>query len=86
MTPAAAAAAAVTQEDHSPFITAYLSISGWTAVQMHWNTEPELGGFWEPWQTGFGKYDTREQAEIEGRQWAEDEGCRFIPARPEGSI
>ena len=29
-------------------------------------------GFWEPWQTGIGRYATREEAIVEAKQWAED--------------
>lgn len=48
--------------------------SGWSAV--HWwinNEEPDMGPFPEPWQTGIGRYKTREEACIEVKQWAEAE-------------
>lgn len=64
-------------EDHSRYITAALLGSGWAAVQMWW--APELGGFWEPWDTGYDRYATAEEAEGEAREWAKAIGCRFIP-------
>lgn len=70
--------ARVTQDDHSPFITAYKSIGGWKACAMWWN--PDIGGFWEPENTGVGAYRTRREANAEARDWAEDEGVRFIEA------
>jgi len=60
--------------DKSEYITIYESISGWTAVHIYWNTD----GFWEPWQTGFGKYETSKGAENEGRDWARAEGIRYV--------
>jgi hypothetical protein len=62
---------------NKPYITVYESITGWTAVHLWWN--PDLGGFWEPWSTGFGKYATREEAEVEAREWAEAEEMEFRP-------
>jgi hypothetical protein len=51
------------------FITVYESIGGWKAVEMHWEGEGDDGG-WEPWQTGIGAYETREEAGREAREWA----------------
>lgn len=53
------------------FISVYESISGWKAVQYWWNAEH--GGFWEPWQTGIGSYQTYEEAYQEAMDWAESE-------------
>ena len=44
-------------------------MSGFFAVMYWWNPE----GFWEPYQTCFGRYATRAEAEEEARQWAEAE-------------
>jgi hypothetical protein len=63
-------------EDHSPFITVYESIGGWKAVQMWWN--PKIDGFWEPWTTGVGAYDSREDAEAEAKAWAEADDIRLV--------
>lgn len=54
-----------------PYIDVYQSIGGWKAVMIWWN--PEMGGFPEPWQTGFGAYATREEPEAEAVSWAEAE-------------
>jgi hypothetical protein len=51
-------------------------MSGWFAVEMWYNNEDyDDYGFWEPWQTGIGRYATREQAIVEAKQWAED--CEY---------
>lgn len=57
------------------FITTTKGGSGYFAVQMWW--APEHGGFWEPWQTGLGRFATQEEAEVEARDWAEAEGLEF---------
>lgn len=61
--------------DRSNYVTTTHGGAGWFAVQMWWN--PEMNGFWEPWQTGIGRYVTREEAVAEGRDWAEVEGLEF---------
>lgn len=61
-------------KDHPSFITVYKPIAGWKAVQYWWNDkDKELGGFWEPWQTGSFAYDTKEKAIIDATMWAEAE-------------
>lgn len=55
--------------DHPPFISVTQGMSGHFAVLMWWNPE----GFYEPWDTGFGRYSTREEAIREARSWAEAE-------------
>ena len=53
-------------------ITVTSGLSGHFAVHMWFNTEDEeMGGFWEPWQSGIGRYATKEEAEIEAKSWAE---------------
>lgn len=59
------------------FITVTHGMSGYFAVQMWWNTD--LGGFWEPWTTGAGRYATREEAHHEARMWAEMEELEYQP-------
>jgi len=51
-------------------------MSGHFAVLMWWN--PDHGGFWEPWNTGFGRYATKEEARVEAREWAEAEEVRYV--------
>jgi hypothetical protein len=57
------------------YITVYKSIGGWKAVLLWWN--PEMGGFYEPMQTGLCGYETREEAIEEGKYWAEAEDVEF---------
>lgn len=65
------------ENDKESYITIYESISGWTAVHIYWNVD----GFWEPWNTGFGKYKTHEGAEKEAIDWAAAEGLRYVRPR-----
>lgn len=58
------------------YITISRGIAGWFAVQMWWNTM-DGDGFWEPWNTGFGRYATKEEAIEEGKEWAEAEELEF---------
>lgn len=50
--------------------------SGWAAVDMWLNNEhtdiPDMD-FWEPWQSGIGRYPTKNEALQEAIQWAESE-------------
>lgn len=72
----------MTEEDKSSYITVTSGGNGYFAVQMWWNPkEPGCGnkeGFWEPWQTGIGRYKKQEQAIIEAKQWAEAEELRYV--------
>lgn len=63
------------------YITTSKGMAGHFALMVWWNRE--LGGFWEPWDTGFGRYAEIEGAEQEGRDWALDEGIPFVPAPQE---
>lgn len=54
------------------FITVTQGIAGFFAVEMWWNSD--LGGFWEPYESGLGRYRTRREAEAEARVWARNEG------------
>lgn len=47
------------------------------AVHVWWN--PEMGGFWEPWETGVGRYRRMEDAADEARAWAIDKGLPYFP-------
>ena len=59
------------------FITVTQGMSGWFAVHMWLNEEEDFGPFWEPYDTGIGRYATREAAELEARQWAEETGMDY---------
>lgn len=54
-------------------------MSGYFAVQMWYNDRDPQYPFWEPWRTGIGRYKTREEAEAEAKQWAENEKLEFKP-------
>ena len=59
------------------YVTTTEGASGHFAVLVWWN--PEMGGFWEPWDTGFGRYASLEDAVEEAKQWAEEERLPFVP-------
>jgi len=61
--------------DRTDYITVTNGMSGYFAVHMQWNEE--FGGFWEPYDTGFGRYPTDKGAKNEARQWAEETGIRL---------
>lgn len=62
---------------NKPFITVSNGLRGWFAVNMWWN--PEHDGFYEPWNTGCGSYETREGAIKEAKAWAEADGIDLDP-------
>lgn len=66
--------------DHSPFITTTRGMSGWFAVHIWWNNtgENDLPGFWEPYQTGIGRYETEAEAIKEAKEWAELDGIAYL--------
>lgn len=49
--------------------------SGYAALQLFW--DPEHGGFWDVWQTGYGRYATKAEAEAEARSWAKSEKLEY---------
>ena len=59
--------------ENKSLVTVGQGMSGWFAALMVWNKE----GFYEPWNTGFGRYKTREEAVAEARDWAEAEGLEL---------
>jgi hypothetical protein len=71
----------MTDPTKKPFITTTQGMSGWFAVCYWFNTkEKDLpDGFWEPWDTGFGRYSTEEKAIEEAQSWAESEGLEYKP-------
>lgn len=56
-------------------VTLSEGMSGWFAVIVWWN--PEHGGFWEPWDTGTGRYAHWEAAELEAKDIADGEGFKY---------
>lgn len=61
---------------HATHITITQGMSGYFAVMVWWN--PDMGGFWEPYDTGTGRYSTAADAEPEAMQWARDEGIKYV--------
>ena len=59
------------------FITVTEGMSGFFAVHMWLNEEDFEIPFWEPYDTGMGRYATRESAELEAHQWAEETGMEY---------
>lgn len=64
-------------EAPKPFITTTQGMSGWFAVMYWWNKEN--GGFWEPYETGFGRYSEEARAIEEAKIWAEAEEIAYQP-------
>lgn len=62
------------------WIGVYQPISGWKAIQHWWN--PDMDGFWEPWQTGMSPHATREKAVTEAKFWAMCEDLPFVDGAP----
>lgn len=62
------------------FITTAQGMRGFFAVMYWWNDEdyPE-DAFWEPWETGFGRYATEDKAIEEAQTWAEAEDLEYVP-------
>lgn len=65
------------QPSTKPFITTTQGQSGWFAVKYWWN--PEMGGFWEPWDTGIGRYQDEAKAIEEAETWAEQDEIAYVP-------
>ena len=62
------------------YVTVTHGMSGFFAVLVWWNAELGDGpddGFWEPWNTGIGRYKTSHEAAVEAEQWAEAEELPF---------
>lgn len=62
--------------DH--WISTTKGMSGYFAVEYWMN--PDMGGFVEPYDTGFGRYTTREEAEVEAEAWAKNAELPYIKA------
>lgn len=61
---------------HAPFVTVSQGMRGWFAVIMWRN--PELDGFWEPWQTSPQSFPFKDLAIRDARNWAEAEQLAFF--------
>lgn len=67
--------------DKPDCITVTEGMSGFFAIHIIWVNDPELGGdaggYWDVWQSGVGRYDTKEEAIEEAKEWAESEGIEY---------
>lgn len=63
------------EETHPPYVTVGEGMGGWYAVLCSWSNEH--GGFYEPWNTGVGRYPERDGAVKEAKSWAADEGVDY---------
>ena len=59
------------------YITTSHGMAGHFAIMVWWNNETKYG-FWEPYDTGMGRYATIEGAIAEAREWALEERCRYV--------
>ena len=59
------------------FITTTQGMGGFFAVHMWLNEEEDFGPFWEPYETGMGRYATREEAIANARVWANQTGMEY---------
>lgn len=61
------------------FFTTSSGMAGYFAVEMWINDEDEfeLSPFWEPWQTGFGRYPTEAGAQLEAWELASIEDLPY---------
>jgi hypothetical protein len=44
---------------------------------MWYNTEDEDFGFWEPYDSGMGRYATHEEAMVEALAWSDETGIEY---------
>lgn len=64
--------------EHAPYITVTESAFGTCfAVMMWWN--PDLGGFFEPYDSAAARHDNRQAAEADAWQWALESGLECRP-------
>lgn len=59
------------------WITTTEGLSGFFAVHMWMSNEDGAFVFAEPWDTGFGRYATKAEAEQEALAWAEEEDLPY---------
>lgn len=62
--------------DGQAHLTITRGMAGWFAVHVWFN--PELGGFWEPYNTGIGRYETRQEAYDEAKCWSDSDELPLV--------
>lgn len=65
------------QDMAKEFITVTEGMSGFFAVHMWLNEEEDFGPFWEPYDTGMGRYATHEEAMVEALAWSDETGIEY---------
>lgn len=65
---------------HAKHVTVTRGMSGYFAVIIWWN--PEMGGFWEPWDTGVGRHEHEDDARVEAIALADCEGLPYLMPGP----
>lgn len=60
------------------YITISKGMAGYFAVLVWWNDEDPKFGFWEPYDTGVGRYQNPQAAIDEAKEWAVSENLRYI--------
>ena len=68
----------ITDVDKSPQIQVGKLGSGWAAIMYQWQTD---GHFWDVFQTGIGRFATKEEAVIEAKIWSESNGVRYVETK-----
>jgi len=63
------------QQKHKPYVTVTEGGAGFFATLVWWN--PDMGGFYEPYETGVGRYRSEREAIPEALEWADAEGVEF---------
>ena len=59
--------------DTKTYVTVYKPVAGWKAIMVWWNPE----GFWEPWDTSYFAYGTKEEAVGYAKWWADAENVPY---------
>lgn len=69
----------IENQEITSYVTVYRPIAGWKAMLV-WlnNEEPDLGPFWEPWNTSLFAFAEKEDAVLDAKMWAKAEGIPFI--------
>lgn len=66
------------------YITTSRGMAGHFAVLLSYS--PEFGGFYEPYETGSGRYKTQAEARQEAELWAAEENIPYQPAKDDPHV
>ena len=62
--------------EHKPYVTTTYGMKGYFSVLLTW--DEDINGY-TPWNSGCFGYETKEEAEVDAKSWAEAEGIEFKP-------